>query len=141
VALKDFYKESTDLEDKSLLFSQVEIVIGHLNETLNELIESVKIQGNTDIVYDAVIFDTVFAKTLAILDIQILGSKAVVTSNFSEVPTIAYPKLYMESILLDLLSNSIRYRTHDRIAKIHFRTKIINMRSYLLQQIMDWEYI
>jgi hypothetical protein len=62
VALKDFYKESTDLEDKSLLFSQVEIVIGHLNETLNELIESVKIQGNTDIVYDAVIFDTVLQR-------------------------------------------------------------------------------
>ena len=132
MVLKDFYKENTDLKDKAMLFSKVETVIDNLNETLNELIESIKIQGNNDIVYDAIIFNTIFAKTLAILDIQILGSKAVVTSNFCEAPTIKYPKLYMESILLNLLSNSIRYRALDRIAQIHFRTEIINNEILLI---------
>jgi PAS domain S-box-containing protein len=131
VALKDFYKESTDLEDKSLLFSKVEIVIGHLNETLGELIESVKIQGNKDIIHDPIIFDSVFDKTLAILDNQILDLKAVVTSDFSEAPNIEYPKLYMESIMLNLLSNSIRYSSPDRIAKIHFSTEINNNNDVL----------
>jgi len=126
VALKDFYKESTDLGDKAILFSKVEVVIGHLNETLNELIESVKIQGNKDITHDPIIFDSVFEKTLEILDNQILDSKAVVTSNFSEYSKIEYPKLYMESIMLNLLSNSIRYSSPDRIAKIHFCTEINN---------------
>ena len=126
MALKDFYKESTDLGDKAILFSKVEVVIGHLNETLNELIESVKIQGNKDITHDPIIFDSVFEKTLEILDNQILDSKAVVTSNFSEYSKIEYPKLYMESIMLNLLSNSIRYSSPDRIAKIHFCTEINN---------------
>jgi PAS domain S-box-containing protein len=126
LALKDFYKESTDLEDKALLFSKVEIVISHLNETLTGLIESIKIQGNKDITYDPIIFDSIFHKTLEILDNQILDSKAVVTSNFSEYPNIEYPKLYMESIMLNLLSNSIRYSSPDRIAKIHFSTEINN---------------
>ncbi len=132
MVLRDFYKENTDLKDKAMLFSKIEIVIDRLNETLSELIESVKIRGNKDIVYDSVIFDTVFAKTLAILDIQILDSKAVVTSNFCEAPNIEYPKLYMESILLNLLSNSIRYRAPDRIAKIHFHTEIINNEILLI---------
>ena len=132
LVLKDFYKENTDLKDKAMLFSKVEIVIDRLNETLNELIESLKIQGNKNIIYNAVTFDTVFAKTLAILDIQILDSKAVVTSNFYEAPTIEYPKLYMESILLNLLSNAIRYRAPDRIAQIHFRTEIINNEIILI---------
>jgi PAS domain S-box-containing protein len=132
MVLKDLYKENTYLKDKAILFSKVEIVIDRLNETLNELIESVKIQGNTDIVFDTVIFDTVFIKTLAILDIQILGSKAEVTSNFYKAPKIAYPKLYMESILLNLLSNSIRYRAPDRIAQIHFRTEIVNNEILLI---------
>ncbi len=130
--LRDFYKESTDLEDKAMLFSKVETVIGHLNETLNELIESVKIQGNKDITHDSILFESVFDKTLVILDAQILGSKAVVTSNFSEIPDIEYPKLYMESIMLNLLSNSIRYRSPDRIAKIHFCTKINNNEIVLI---------
>ena len=132
LVLKDFYKENTDLKDKAMLFSKVEIVIDRLNETLNELIESLKIQGNKNIIYNAVTFDTVFAKTLAILDIQILDSKAVVTANFCEAPTIEYPKLYMESILLNLLSNSIRYRAPDRIAQIHFRTEITNNEIVLI---------
>ena len=130
--LRDFYKESTDLEDKAMLFSKIEMVIGHLNETLNELIESVKIQGNKDITHDPILFASVFDKTLVILDAQILGSKAVVTSNFSEIPNIEYPKLYMESIMLNLLSNSIRYRSPDRIAKIHFCTKINNNEIVLI---------
>ena len=132
LVLKDLYKENIDLKDKEMLFSKVEIVIDRLNETLNELIESVKIQGNNDIVHDAVIFNTTFAKTLAILDIQILDSKAVVTSNFSEAPAIKYPKLYMESILLNLLSNAIRYRAPDRVARIHFHTEIINNEILLI---------
>ena len=132
IVLKDFYKENTDLKDKAMLFCKVETVIDRLNETLNELIDSLKIQGNKDITNDAVIFDTVFAQTLAILDIQILDSKAVVTANFCEAPTIEYPKLYMESILLNLLSNAIRYRAVDRIAQIHFSTEIINNEIVLI---------
>lgn len=134
VALTDFYKESTDLEDKTMLFSKVEIVIGHLNETLNELIESVKIQGNKDIIHDFISFNSVFDKTLTILDNQILDSKAIVTSNFSKAPSIEYPKLYIESIMLNLLSNSIRYSSPDRIAKIHFYTEIKNSEVILIAQ-------
>jgi PAS domain S-box-containing protein len=132
LTLKDFYKESTDIEDKGRLFSKVEIVIDHLNETLNELIESVKIQGNKNISHDPITFDSVFDKTLQILDNQILASKAVVTSNFSEAPNIEYPKLYMESIMLNLLSNSIRYSSPDRIAHIHFCTSVNNNEIMLI---------
>jgi signal transduction histidine kinase len=115
-----------------MLFSKVEIVIGHLNETLGELIESVKIQGNKDIKHDPIIFNSVFDKTLAILDNQILDLKAVVTSDFSEAPNIEYPKLYMESIMLNLLSNSIRYSSPDRITKIHFCTAVNNNEIILI---------
>ena len=132
IVLKDFYKESTELNDKAMLFSKVEIVIDRLNETLNELIDSLKIQGNKDIIFDTVTFDTLFAKILAIFDIQILDSKAVVTANFCEAPTVEYPKLYLESILLNLLSNAIRYRAPNRIAQIHFRTEIKNNEIILI---------
>jgi PAS domain S-box-containing protein len=132
LALKDFYKESTNLEDKSMLFSKIEIVIEHLNETLNDLIDSVKIQYDTDIAHDPIIFETVFDKTLEILDTQIVTSKAIVTANFSEAPNIKYPKIYMESIMLNLLSNSIRYRSPDRVTKIHFHTAVDNNKILLI---------
>jgi signal transduction histidine kinase len=62
LALKDLYKVTTDLDDKEMLFSKFEIVIDRLHETLNELIESIKIQGNTDIVHDDVSFDAVLQR-------------------------------------------------------------------------------
>jgi PAS domain S-box-containing protein len=124
ISLQAFYKESTDLEDKAMLFSKIEIVIDLLNETLNELIESVKIRGNKGITHDPIIFDTIFDKILAMLDSQILDSNATITSNFSEATNIDYPKLYMESIMLNLLSNSIRYRSPTRIPTIHFWTEV-----------------
>ncbi len=123
-SLLGFYNESTDIDDKAMLFTKFEIVIGHLTETLNELIESVKIQEDVNIRHGPVVFDVIFDKTAAILEGQILESKAVVTSNFSKAPAIEYPKLYLESIMLNLLSNSIRYRSPDRILKIHFCTEI-----------------
>ncbi len=125
-SLLDFYNESTDIEDRAMLFAKFEKVIGHLTETLNELIESVKIQENVNITHEPVIFDIVFDKTIETLEGQILESKAVVTSNFSEATNIEYPKIYLESIMLNLLSNSIRYRSPDRIPKIHFCTEINN---------------
>lgn len=126
LSLKDFYNESSDLEDRAMLFTKIEIVIDHLNETLNELIESVKIQEDVSITHETTIFNTVFTKTLEILEGQILDSKAIVTSNFSEATKIEYPKLYLESIMLNLMSNSIRYRSQNRIPKIHFCTEIKN---------------
>lgn len=125
-SLLDFYNDSTDVEDKAMLFIKFEKVIGHLNETLNELIESVQIQEDVNIAHEPINFNLVFNKTLEILESQILESKAVVTSNFSEALKIKYPKLYLESIMQNLLSNSIRYRSPDRIPKVHFCTELNN---------------
>jgi light-regulated signal transduction histidine kinase (bacteriophytochrome) len=124
--LKDFYKESTTLEEQNLLFSKIEIVIIRLNDTLNELIQSVKIQGDKNITHDAIHFKSIFDETLEILDNQILGLNAIVTSDFSEAPIIEYPKIYMESIMLNLLSNSIKYSSPERAAVIHFCTTVNN---------------
>ena len=124
ILLQGAYKESTDFEDKAMLFSKTETVIDLLNGTLNDLIESVKVQENRDITHDPILFDFVFNNTLAVLDSQISDSNAIITSNFSEAPNIEYPKLYMESIMLNLLSNSIRYRSPERKPKIHFWTEI-----------------
>jgi signal transduction histidine kinase len=124
ILLQEVYKESTDLEYKTMLFTKMEVVIGLLNDTLNDLVEIVKIQGNKDITHDRISFIYIFNKILAMLGNQILESNAIITSDFSKVPDIKYPKLYLESILLNLLSNSIRYRSPNRIPEIHFWTEM-----------------
>ncbi|MFT7155358.1 MAG: signal transduction histidine kinase [Parvicella sp.] len=125
-SLIEFYNESQDNEDKALLFTKFEKVTGNLSETLEDLIESVKIQENVNITYESVNFKSVFNKNIEILERKILESKAIVTSDFSEIAQIEYPKVYLESIIFNLLSNAIKYRSDIRIPKIHFSTEISN---------------
>jgi PAS domain S-box-containing protein len=122
-SLLGFYKESTSIEDKELLFTKFEKVIHHLSETLNELIESLKIREDVGRKLEWVNFEEVFTKTKEILAGQIMETKTVVTADFSEAEGIEYPKSYLESIILNLFSNGIKYRAPDRNPVIHFQTK------------------
>jgi signal transduction histidine kinase len=42
------------------------------------------------------------------------------------MPAIEYSAVYLESILLNLLSNALKYSSPLRTAKIHFQSQIIN---------------
>ncbi len=119
-----FYNESEDQDDKQLLFSKFETVTHHLTTTLNELIESLKIQEDLGKEKETIYFDDILNKTQEILTAQLMSSKAIITSDFSEINTILYPKTYIESIMLNLFTNAIKYASPDRIPKIHFQTKL-----------------
>jgi PAS domain S-box-containing protein len=126
-----FYNESNDAQDRELLFSKLEIVNQHLSTTLNDLIESLKIQEDLGIEKQELSFDLVLNKTKEILVAQIITSKAIVTHDFFEIDTIYYPKNYLESIILNLFTNALKYASPNRIPEIHFETKIIDKQIIL----------
>jgi PAS domain S-box-containing protein len=118
-----FYNESKDVYDKALLFTKLETVTNHLTSTLNELIESLKIQEDKSKEREIISLQDILNKTKEILVAQLISSKAIVTSNFSEIDTIYYPRTYLESIILNLFTNAIKYASPDRVPEIHFETK------------------
>jgi PAS domain S-box-containing protein len=116
------YKESQTNEEKALLFEKFEIVIHNLSETLNELVDALKIQEDTDKKREVLLFEDVFKKVKESMAGKILETEAVVSYNFSKAPTIDYPRLYLESILQNLLSNSLKYKSPHRTPVIHAET-------------------
>ncbi len=125
-SLLHFYKESTSDQDKAVLFSKFEIVIHHLTSTLNELIESLKIQGDLGKERELLSFEDSLKKIEETLAGSIIDTKAVISHNFSKAKVMEYPKSYLESILLNLCSNAIKYRSPQRVPNIHFETNAIN---------------
>ncbi len=121
-----FYNESKDEQDKTLLFTKIETVTQHLTSTLNELIDSLKIQEDLGKERELLSFEETLTKTKEILIAQLMSSKAIITSNFSKVNTINYPRIYLESIILNLLTNAIKYCSPNRVPEIHFKTKTYN---------------
>lgn len=120
------YKESQTNEEKALLFEKFETVIHNLSETLNELVDALKIQEDTDKKREVLLFEDVFKKVKESMAGKILETEAVVSYNFTKAPTIEYPRLYLESILQNLLSNSLKYKSPNRTPVIHAETLFQN---------------
>jgi PAS domain S-box-containing protein len=121
-SLLHFYRLSTDSADKEMLFSKFEIVIHHLSTTLNDLIEALKIKEDVGKELELLSFEDILTKTKETFAGTIMETESIITADFSKAPTIEYPKSYLESILLNLLSNAMKYQSPLRKPKIHFET-------------------
>ena len=120
------YKESQTEEEKALLFEKFETVIQNLSETLNELVDALKIQEDTGKKRESLLFEEVFKKVKDSMIGKIMETEAVVSYNFTKAPAIEYPRLYLESILQNLLSNSLKYRSPLRTPVIYAETLFEN---------------
>ncbi|MBW4891805.1 PAS domain-containing sensor histidine kinase [Mucilaginibacter sp. HMF5004] len=116
--LVHLYKESVDDADRQELWGNFETVTQHLNVTLDELLETLKIQEDTAKERENLDFEKTFRGIREILVGQIIESKAVIKADFSKATHVMYPKIYLESIMLNLISNSIKYRSPHRIPEI-----------------------
>jgi PAS domain S-box-containing protein len=116
--LVHLYKESVDDQDRAELWGNFETVTQHLNTTLDELLETLRIQEDTTKERENLSFEKVFTGIREMLIGQIIDSKAVIKADFSKATHVYYPKIYLESIMLNLISNAIKYRSPDRVPHI-----------------------
>lgn len=123
-SLLEFYKTAETEEEKTLLFEKFEIVINHLTETLNTLIEALKTKNEGSKELETIPFDEILNKTKEILSGQILKTDTIITSDFSKNPKINYNRVYLESIFLNLLSNAMKYKSEDRTPEILIQSAI-----------------
>ncbi len=90
--------------------------------TLNELNEVLQVKQNKHIEKQEIVFEEAFLKVKNMLIAHITEIRANVTYDFTQAPVILYPNIYLESILLNLLSNALKYHSPVRTAAIHFKT-------------------
>lgn len=113
-ALLALYKEQENPEEKQNIFNMFETVVSNLNETLNDLIEVVQIKKDVKVERQDIYFESVLKKIQDILRGEIIRTGTVIQYDFSKAPVLHYPKTYLESIILNLLTNAIKYRSPDR---------------------------
>lgn len=113
-SLMHFYSESETDEEKQDIMQKFEIVIKHLTETLNSLIEALKIKQSAHENIEYISFEKTLVKTMEICTGQIMEIQPTITIDFSQVSGIEYKKDYMDSIFLNLLTNAFKYRSKER---------------------------
>jgi light-regulated signal transduction histidine kinase (bacteriophytochrome) len=76
-------------------------------------------------------FNSVMKKTQEMLSGEIMRSGALIESDFTKLPYIAYNKIYLESIFLNLVGNALKYRNADRAPKIFVSSGVENGKKFL----------
>ncbi len=90
-----------------------------LNETINDLVRVIIIKDNPSIEKQSLLLKDIFEDVFSQLDFLIGLHKPIIKFNFEEVTFLNTNKSYLESILLNLLTNSIKYKSETRKLKIN----------------------
>ncbi|RAR47297.1 PAS domain-containing sensor histidine kinase [Flavobacterium lacus] len=89
-----------------------------LNETIEDLVKVVIIKDNPSILKEDISIKEIFENVFFQLNNQINLYKPTIKFDVDETLSIHINKAYMESIILNLMSNALKYRSKDKVSKI-----------------------
>src|SRR5690606_160788 len=109
-----------------VIFEKLKNVAKNLGETMNDLMDTLKVKTQTDVERVEIRFKEMLDKVVQSLEGELIVAEASVTFDFNKAPVINYSRAYMESIFQNLLSNAIKYRSQDRKPIVHFESDVVN---------------
>ena len=89
-----------------------------LNETINDLVKVIIIKDSPSIQKEDLLLRDIFENVFIQLDFLISSQKPILKIDFEKAPYLNINKAYLESILLNLMTNAIKYKSESRKLKI-----------------------
>ncbi|MCT8339487.1 PAS domain-containing sensor histidine kinase [Flavobacteriaceae bacterium TK19130] len=118
----ELLKSIEDEKEEAELMQSIYDISEGLNATISHLSEVATVQNKATDGRKTVRFEEVLQEVLHSLNRKIIQSEAQIYYDFSELEEIAYVPAYMESILLNLITNAIKYKHPDRVPSINIFT-------------------
>jgi PAS domain S-box-containing protein len=109
--IDDFSIEDEELKE---IITGFKISTHLLNETINDLAKVITIKDSTSIQNEELQIRDIFKNILNQLHIQIENIKPQLNINYGNISKIHTNKAYFESIFINLLTNSLKYRSKNR---------------------------
>ncbi|WPR71009.1 PAS domain-containing protein [Flavobacterium sp. NG2] len=97
-----------------------------LSETINDLTNVMIIKDKTATEKETVFLNDVFEHVFNQLSSQIEKYRPILKIDFSKVPALNINKPYIESILLNLLSNALKYKSDKRPLKVNIAAEQVD---------------
>ncbi|WP_203294824.1 PAS domain-containing sensor histidine kinase [Luteirhabdus pelagi] len=118
----ELLKSIEDEKEEAELMQSIYDISKGLNATISHLSEVASVQNKATDGRKTVRFEEILQEVLHSLNRKIIKSEAQIYYDFSELEEIAYVPAYMESILLNLITNAIKYKHPDRVPSINIFT-------------------
>lgn len=120
----------TDTETSELI-QLLKATSEHLNDTVNNFVEGM-IKTDQTVSVEELRLSACLNTVTASIGSVIMNSLAHINVDFTAFNTIPFNKIYMESILLNLITNAIKYVIPDNIPRISIYTRIAEGRKQLV---------
>lgn len=124
--LVNFVRESEDPEDRKELLNKIDQVTNNLTETINHLNEVVRVENAVDKNIEKVNLTEAVLKTLDILAGELRQIGAICQHDLPKEKYVYFTPAYLDSIIINLLSNAIRYRHPERKLEIAISVRETN---------------
>ncbi|MBK0370777.1 sensor histidine kinase [Flavobacterium agrisoli] len=118
--LLDLIEMQNDLEGNKEMLTHLRTVSNDLNETICNLTQVVDIQNQLHLEIKELHLNTFVKKTLGILKTKTCELNAEIVNAIPDEAFVLYNPAYLESVLLNFVSNSIKYAHPERQPKIEF---------------------
>lgn len=104
-----------------------------LLQNLQDLMEIAQMGMNKEVEFDLCNVKIILSEILQQLSVIIQEKKAVFKINI-QVETIHYPKVYLQSILYNLISNALKYSQPEKPVTIHVTVETVNDKTRIIIQ-------
>ncbi|MEP7319093.1 MAG: PAS domain S-box protein [Panacibacter sp.] len=111
-------EESVSENERKQMMQYLKTVSDSLDETLYNLHEVISIQNNVNLIFEPLNLCDYINKALSILSEFIAQKNGLIKTNVSKEIIVNYNPAYLESILLNFLSNAVKYSHPQRIPVI-----------------------
>jgi len=128
----DLFKETAQKSERDEIFEHIYSISENLNSTVKHLEEIVKIQAEIGKDKKVVEFEPLFKSIVGALANNIDDLDAKVEYDFTRLPAVNYIPAYLESILQNLLTNSLKYYQPHRRPIIKCTTYENGKHAYLV---------
>jgi PAS domain S-box-containing protein len=112
--------QTENFSEKKLL-EMMKVSISNLNKTITNLTEITKVQKDVEESLEVVSFQEVLENVKTDIEQLIIDSKAIVEEEL-DIKEILFNRAYLRSIIYNLLTNAIKYRSFERPLQIKIRT-------------------
>jgi PAS domain S-box-containing protein len=102
-----------------------------LNETINDLVKVIIIKDSPSIDKEEVVIKDVFENVFNQLSFLISLKKPIIKMEFEKAENLYINKSYFESILLNLMTNSLKYNDINRKLKISISSKVVGKNTII----------
>lgn len=126
-SILSLYKDSEDLAEKESFIAMLDKVSATLKQTLYDLNEVVSIQTNLNLSVEPLKVKDYLEDILGLLKLEIHKKEARIITKVPDDMVVKFNAAYLESVLLNLLTNALRYSSPNLIPEIHITgTRIKN---------------